>query len=105
MKYVDNTDEAKEDIHFKETLFDRTGGVVINEKEKSFAKIVTTTRRDGRSDSHYVRVHKGVPYDPWGMHSHREDYLEATLKKVSKDTFDYYMMFLKTKKSKHNNCR
>ena len=97
MRYVDNLGDAREDTHKKEVLFDRVGGVVINDKEKSFAKIVTTTRRDRQSDSYYVRVHKGVPYDPLGMHGHRDDYIEAKLDKVSKDTFDYYMMFLETK--------
>lgn len=97
MKYVDDADKAKEDIHIKETLFDRVGGVIIHAKEKSFAKVVCTTSRDRRSETYHIKVHEGVPYDPWGMHSHRENYLEARLKKVAKETFDYYMMFLKTR--------
>ena len=97
MKYIDDADGVNSEAHLKEVLFDRTGGVIIHDNERSFAKIVTTTRRDGKSEAHYVKVHKGVPYDPWGMHSHREDYLEAKLKQVSRDTFDFYMMFLKTR--------
>ena len=97
MKYVNDADKAEEDIHIKETLFDRVGGTIMNKNEKVFAKVMATTRRNAQSKAYYVKVHRGVPYDPWGMHSHRETYLEATLKKVTKETFDYYMMFLKTR--------
>ena len=97
MKYVNKAEDAKSDTNIKERLFDKAGEACINKKEKAFAKVITKTRRDGRSESYHVRVHKGVPYDPWGMHSHREEYLETKFQKVSKDTFDYYMMFLKTR--------
>jgi len=31
------------------------------------------------------------------MHSHRENYLRMSYTGVSKETFDYYMMYLKTR--------
>ena len=34
-----------------------------------------------------------------GMNSNREKYLDTKLKKVSKDTFDFYMIYLQTNNS------
>jgi hypothetical protein len=98
MKYVNNTDsEAPTDTKVDETLFDKTGSIVIGKKEKSYAKKISTTKNNELSERYYLKSHENVPYDPWGLHSHRETYLDMKFKSVSKNTFDYYMMYLKTK--------
>ena len=75
--------------------FDRSGNPVINNKEVSFAKVVETQN----NTRHYILVHENVPYDTGGMYSHREPYIQLKHKMVSKETFDFYMMFLKTSNS------
>jgi hypothetical protein len=97
MKYVDDAEQGHSDSHVVERLFDRTGEPVINKKEKSYAKVIKTTSRSGRYEHHYIRTYQSAPYDPWGMHSHREDYVETKLQKVQAETFNFYMMFLKTR--------
>ena len=98
MKYIDQpTSSDHSGVEVKETLFDKTGSVVISKKEKSYAKLVSTTIKNDSTDRDYLKSHENVPYDPWGMHSHRETYLDMKFKSVSKNTFDYYMMYLKTK--------
>jgi len=97
MEYVSRPEQMPDDINIKETLYDKTGGVVINKKEKSYAKLIKTINRSSSIDRYYVKVHKSVPYDPWGMYGHREDYVETKFNSVSKETFDYYMMYLKTR--------
>ena len=97
MEYVSRPEQMPDDINIKETLYDKIGGVVINKKEKSYAKLIKTINRDSSTDKYYLKVHQGVPYDPWGMYGHREDYVETKFNSVSKETFDYYMMYLKTR--------
>jgi hypothetical protein len=97
MEYVNRPEQMPDDINIKETLYDKIGGVVINKKEKSYAKLIKTINRDSSTDKYYLKVHQGVPYDPWGMYGHREDYVETKFNSVSKETFDYYMMYLKTR--------
>ena len=50
-------------------------------------------------DVYFIRTHLNVPYDPSGPYGRRENYVETKMKKVSKNTFDFYMMYLKTNNS------
>ena len=99
MEYVNLPEKMPEDINIQEAIYDKTGGVVINKKEKSYAKIVKTINRHASTDRYYIKVHQSVPYDPWGMYGHREKYVDTKFQSVSKETFDYYMMYLKTRNS------
>ena len=99
MEYVNLPEQMPDDINIQEALYDKTGGVVINKKEKSYAKIVKTINRKDSIDRYYIKVHQSVPYDPWGMYGHREKYVDTKFQSVSKETFDYYMMYLKTRNS------
>ena len=99
MEYVNNPEKIPDDINVEESLYDKTGGVVINQKEKSYAKLIHTVTRSDSIDKYYVKTHKSVPYDPWGMYGHREEYIDTKFNSVSKETFDYYMMYLKTRNS------
>lgn len=94
MKFIDNPNDvpkATKSIF----LFDKVGKLLMSQREKSYAKKVTGSR----SDTYYIITYEGVPHDPWGMHSHREAYIQSKFKKVSKKTFDFYMLFLQTKNS------
>ena len=94
MKFIDNPNEIPKQDQAT-FLFDKTGTKVISKREKSYAKKVC----GNSGESFYIITYEGVPYDPWGMHSHRENYIQAEFKKVSRKTFDFYMMFLQTKNS------
>jgi|TARA_R100001163_G_C5067350_1_gene206406 hypothetical protein len=96
MKYLDpnvnkNINEKTTTTHF----FDKTGADVIDQREFSYAKVIQSKIKE----TYYVRVYEGRPLDPWGMYKGREKTLSTKLKKVSKATFDYYMLFLKTRNS------
>jgi hypothetical protein len=78
-------------------LFDRIGNPVINKKERTYAKRIVT---EGSNSAHYIQTFNNALYDPNNsMYSHREGNInfELKYKKVSKETFDFYMLFLKTK--------
>jgi len=97
MKFVNDASNAQEDDVRTVEHFDKTGSVTLSKKEKSFSKVVTMTAKSETSHTYYVKIHDGLLYDPWGMHSHRENYLRMSYTGVSKETFDYYMMYLKTR--------
>ena len=100
MKYVDEPDSMdNKNSNVSETLFDKMGAIVISKKEKSYTKIISTTTNGETSSRYYLKSYENIPYDPFGMHAHRESYLDMKFKSVSKNTFDYYMMYLKTKNS------
>ena len=77
-------------------MIDRIGAET-NDEKKAFAKTLIIDLGDNRQTKYFVRTHNNVPYDPNGPYSHRETYLRTELKTVSKDTFENYTTYLKTK--------
>ena len=94
MNYIESNDGI-EPIKKQEYLFNAAGQNLESPKEKVYGKIVAKSNRD----YYYIRVHQNVPYDPLGAYSKREQYLETEMEQVSKVTFDFYMLYLKTKNS------
>ena len=101
MKYIDpRNDEVVENVKKESRLFDGAGSKVIDEKEGRYGEVVETTiENQDPTNTYYVKTYQNSPFDPNGLYGHREGYLETKFSKVSKDTFDYYMMFLKTRNS------
>lgn len=80
-----------------EVFFDKNGSNLEKKSMKdSYGKIVYV---NGSAISHHVKVLESNLYDPMGTYSSRRRYLESSFKKVSKNTFDFYMMYLKTNNS------
>lgn len=76
-----------------EKLFNKNGEEISSQKEDFFAKIIGNER----SQLYYIRVHESILFDPNGMNSYRVKFLDTKMRKVSKLTFDYYMIYLKTR--------
>lgn len=97
MKFVEST--SKEDFipeKFEQT-YNRSGQLSEN-KEKVFARYNEIKLNGGAVQKRYfITTHNNCPYDPHGIDSHREQNLRTQLKSVSKQTFDYYMLYLKTR--------
>lgn len=94
MKHIDNY-FGQDRVTQKEILFNKTGKEVSLSEEKVFAKII-----DSNSGvSYYVNTYNNQIYDPLGINANRERYLDTKLKKVSKDTFDFYLIYLQTNNS------
>jgi len=95
MKYINKDINEINNTNKLETNFNRKGLNVLNSKEKVFAKII----KSEKSDQYYVSTHNNEIYDPMGLNSNRERYLETKFKRVSKDTFDFYLIYLQTNNS------
>lgn len=75
--------------------FSKNGKPSQNPKDKIFAKLV-----EGQSGkTYYIATLKKEIYNPLGSQSNREQYLNLELSKVSKDTFDFYLIYLQTNNS------
>lgn len=100
MRYIDNHLVPSEDV--STILFNKTGNI-IEKKESNkvthHAKIIQALDREEVRESYYIRIHQGTLFDPYGPYGRRERVLDTQMKKVSKNTFDLYLTYLKTNNS------
>lgn len=89
MKYINeyNKDDFKEDVI---TTYYNKLGQVTEEENDSFAKTICTNE----NETYYVQTLRNIIYDPYGIDSHREKYLELQYKQVNKEVFDLYLLYL-----------
>jgi len=81
-------------------FFDKTGTPLDAEglqKVVHYAKAIDNVDL-GRS-TYYICTYLGTPLDPTGPYGRRERTLDTKMKRVSKNTFDLYMTYLKTNNS------
>jgi hypothetical protein len=80
----------------KELIFNRDGQEIGKDQknQKFYAKVVV---KDDLT-SYYISVYQNVLFNPSSISESREKYKDIKMKKVQKDVFDFYMMFLSTKK-------
>lgn len=97
MKFVQTLSKENLKPENSESCYNRFGEPSKN-KEKVFARYNEITLNGGAVQKRYfITTHNNCPYDPYGIDSHREQNLRTQLKSVSKQTFDYYMLYLKTR--------
>lgn len=98
MKYVETIDRP---VNKKiEELYNKLGQISESDKEKVFAiSTEANLGKDKFQKTYSIITQNNSPYDPYGIDSHRESTLALKLKKVSKQTFDYYILYLQTRNS------
>lgn len=94
MKYINETKDITNENKQSETNFNRNG-LVANSKDKVYAKSVSSEKEQ----HYYIKTYQNQPFDPMGANATRERYLETKMKRVSKDTFDFYLIYLQTNNS------
>ena len=98
MKYIDSYSKDLFTNQTNDQKFNKHGDIVSNDSEKIFAKSTASTTHNGETIvKYYVLVHNNIPYDPYGIDSHREKNLQTTLRSTSKQAFEDYITYLKTK--------
>lgn len=97
MKYVDAENFIK---RFEQSmvLFGKTGDVLDADEQCKLAHYAKIVSKDG-NDTHFIRVFQSTPFDPSGPYGRRERNLDTQMKRVSKNTFDLYVTYLKTNNS------
>ena len=94
MKYINETDNIKQEDKTKEINFNRNGTLATG-KDKVYAKKISNKKEE----IFYIKTYQNQPFDPIGSGLTREKYLETKMKRVSKDTFDFYLIYLQTNNS------
>ena len=98
MKYIDNNASDVIKSNVTELTLNKSGEVTISKNEKVFAKrLSSTTSNEEEINKYYILTHNNMPYDPYGIDSHREKNLNTVLRTTSKQVFDDYITYLKTK--------
>ena len=97
MKYVDKGFIEKNTN--KVLLFDKTGASIEKEKKYKVSHYAKVIKKEDGTETYFARVHQSNLFDPNGPYGKREKVIETNIKRVSKNTFDYYMNYLKTNNS------
>jgi hypothetical protein len=106
MKFVETYSEKDFRKDKTEELYDKAGLVVEDEssikKEQTFAHTINIDLGNNQTQTKYfIKTYNGTPFDPNGSDSRREILIRTELKTVSKQTFDYYILYLQTKNNKY----
>lgn len=95
MRYINKMTNHDEEINVhKEIDFNKHGKHVNNPKEKIFAKVVVSDD----NNFFFIDTYQNEIFDPIGLNANRKN-INTKLKKVSKDTFDFYLIYLQTNNS------
>lgn len=95
MKYVEKY-SVKDDKRGSDSSRYNSVGQSATEEEKVYAEYKSINLGDRVQKKFYVLTSNGNLFDPRGIDSHRRN-LRQELKVTSKQTFDYYIQYLKTK--------
>ena len=92
------TDDIEEFLTPDDTtyiFYDKDGNTIEEEVESSCAYIATVKGKEGR----YIKAIRGHLFDPFGMDSNKINSIYTKFCKVSDDTFDHYIKYLKTRQN------
>jgi hypothetical protein len=98
MKFVESYSKKDFDKETKQVSYNKIGKI-IRSNEKVFAKFLEIDVNNSIQSKFFIATHNNVPYDPNGIDSHRESDINIQLKSVSKEVFNYYILYLQTKNS------
>lgn len=99
MRYVDkNTDLSSIETSRQVSYYDKKG-TLVDDPRNAFAQVVIKQKSDGKETrQYYITTYNNILYDPMGPDGHRKN-INLNMKDVDQQTFDYYIMYLKTKNS------
>ena len=74
-------------------FYNVSGNVITKNVDKSCCYIAVLKNKE----SYYIKTLRGLLFDPQGMDSGKLNALASKFSKVKKETFDFYIEYLKTK--------
>lgn len=96
MKYVENNFLPQNERMV--ILFGKTGNILEGDEQHKLPHHAKIVRKEN-AETYYIRTYQGTPFDPSGPYGRRERILDTQVKRVSKNTFDLYVTYLKTNNS------
>ena len=95
MRFLDPEADKMYREKFTTKKFGNAGEPVTSDKEKVYAERKSTST----TDTYMIATYDNLPFNPTGMYSSKKEHIDLKMKKVNKETFDFYMLFLKTNNS------
>jgi len=74
-------------------FYGKNGNIVTESVETSCAYIATLKEKE----SYYIKTLRGLLFDPQGIDAAKVNSIAAKFSKVKKETFDFYIDYLRTK--------
>lgn len=93
MEYIQSNLPKQSEKYY--TCFNKIGKPVVNPKENVYAKILNSKQ----GQTYYVQTYQNKILDPSMFVFNREKFAETSYKKVNKETFDFYLIYLQTNNS------
>jgi hypothetical protein len=90
-------DESQIEPDSTEVVYMVANGSETNELDPAAYLKISTSPNNNKS--YFVKTYNSLILDPWGTYAGREASINTSFKKVSKDTYDYFAKYLKTKNS------
>ena len=97
MKYVEKYSIKDDKKQSDNKCYNSYGETVTTDNEKVYAEYKAITFSDRVQKKFFALTSNGNLFDPRGPDSHRTNTIRTELKSGSKQTFDYYLQYLKTK--------
>lgn len=97
MKYVEKYSSKDDQKQSDFKSYNDVGDTVPVGGQKIYAEYKAITLGDRVQKKFFVLTFNGSLFDPRGTDSHRIKTIRTELKSTSKQTFDYYLQYLKTK--------
>ena len=91
--------------HEKDVLLFGKSGKLLEGEERyrlpHYAKVgqLSSQEQEKTKETYYIKTYQSTLFDPLGPYGRRERSLDTQVKKVSKNTFDNYLIYLKTNNS------
>jgi len=96
MDYINNLPEFQGAQVKKEYVyFNKHGKEIDNDVDKVYAQVTIQNNKE----SYQIITYQNALLDPMGKYQKRQAYLETKMKKVNKQTFNYYLTYLQTNNS------
>ena len=81
----------------KYTFYDKNAKVITENVELACAYVATLKN----SDTYYIKILRGMLFDPQGIDGDKIKSIATKFSKVEKNTFNFYIDYLKTKESNY----
>lgn len=99
MEYINSEDAVLNPIQTSRVFYDKNGKEVEKEKDCVAQVFYQTTANKQDHRKYFLYTLNGSIYDPLGMDANKKKNMNFMLKPVSREVFDYYLMYLNTKNS------
>jgi hypothetical protein len=98
MKFIQSHLDVENNKTSTQNLFDDKGNPLNDEKDRVWAKnLVIDLGHNQHQHQYFIRTYNNIPLDPMGPEAGRDIWRRTELKSVSQKTFDYYMLYLRSK--------